>query len=289
MITTFAATVSDLELLEDSDEGADADDEETDEDCEIEDILVGEMPEDEIGEGVSKVAKENLAVTKSFKGLKMNEGQQELFQELLDTRKDDEDFETFLNSPLVESIKQDLAELNEQVDKAIEEKKKEKKEKERKDLPAGSAGLVEEKKEEKEGAASTELPAGSAGLIQRRLTPMTSMLMHRTIESLNIGSLALEKKKVAQYIEEAEDEEEANRLEQRLREINSELEKQKDHMQKQDKESRKQVVKLTEETRKSQLWHDIRYFKAIEAGVPHGRAWAKEKKKGHSSPKERNA
>ena len=267
-----------FELLEDSDEGADADDEETDEDCEIEDILVGEMPEDEIGEGVSKVAKENLAVTKSFKGLKMNEGQQELFQELLDTRKEDEDFETFLNSPLVESIKKDLAELNEQVDKAIEEKK-EKKEKEGKDLPAGSAGLVEEKKEEKEGAASTELPADSAGLIQRRLTPMTSMLMHRTIESLNIGRLALEKKKVAQYIEEAEDEEEANRLEQRLREINSELEKQKDHMQKQDKESRKQVVKLTEETRKSQLWHDIRYFKAIEAGVPHGRAWAKEKKR----------
>ena len=268
-----------FELLEDSDEGADADDEETDEDCEIEDILVGEMPEDEIGEGVSKVAKENLAVTKSFKGLKMSEGQQELFQELLDTRKEDEDFETFLNSPLVESIKKDLAELNEQVDKAIEEKEKEKKEKEEKDLPAGSAGLVEEKKEEKEGAASTELPAGSAGLIQRRLTPMTSMLMHRTIESLNIGRLALEKKKVAQYIEEAEDEEEANRLEQRLREINSELEKQKDHMQKQDKESRKQVVKLTEETRKSQLWHDIRYFKAIEAGVPHGRAWAKEKKR----------
>ena len=156
-----------FELLEDSDEGAEADDEETDEDCEIEDILVGEMPEEEIGEGVSKAAKENLAVTKSFKGLKMNEGQQELFQELLDTRKEDEDFETFLNSPLVESIKKDLAELNEQVDKAIEEKEKEKKEKERKDLPAGSAGLVEEKKEEKEGAASTELPADSAGLVQR--------------------------------------------------------------------------------------------------------------------------
>ena len=28
-----------------------------------------------------------------------------------------------------------------------------------------------------------------------------------------------------------------------------------------------------------QLWHDIRYFKAIEAGVPHGKAWAKEKKR----------
>ena len=37
-----------FELLEDSDEGAHADDEETDEDCEIENILVGEMPEDEI-------------------------------------------------------------------------------------------------------------------------------------------------------------------------------------------------------------------------------------------------
>ena len=179
----------------------------------------------------------------------------------------------------MESIKKDLAELNEQVDKAIEQKEKEKKEKERKALPADSAGLVEEEEEEAEGAASTELPAGSAGLVERQLTPMTWMLMHRTIESLNVERLALEKKKVAQYIEEAEDEEEANRLEQRLREINSELEKQKDHMQKQDKESRKQVIKLTEEIPKSQLWHDIRYYKAIQAGVPHGKAWAMEKKR----------
>ena len=87
----------------------------------------------------------------------------------------------------MESIKKDLSELNDQVDRAIEEKE-----------------------EEKEGAAPTELPAGSAGLVQRRLTPMTSMPMHRTIESLNIGRLAFEKKKVAQYIEEAEDEEEVN-------------------------------------------------------------------------------
>jgi len=57
------------------------------------------------------------------------------------------------------------------------------------------------------------------------------------------------------------------------------LEKQKDHTQKQDKESRKQVIKLTEGTRKSQLWHDIKYYKALEAGVSHSRAWHKEKKR----------
>ena len=73
-------------------EGAEADDEETDEDCEIEDIPVREMPEEEIGEGVSKAAKENLALTRTFKGLKMNEGQQELFNELVDTREEGEDF-----------------------------------------------------------------------------------------------------------------------------------------------------------------------------------------------------
>ena len=54
--------------------------------------------------------------------------------------------------------------------------------------------MVEAKEEKEEGAAPTELPADSAGLIQRRLTPVTSTLMHRTIESLNIGRLAFENK-----------------------------------------------------------------------------------------------
>ena len=50
-------------------------------------------------------------------------------------------------------------------------------------------------------------------------------------------------------------------------------------MQKQDKESRQQIVRLTEEALRSQQWHDLRYFKALEAGVSHGAAWAKEKKR----------
>ena len=186
----------------------------------------------------------------------------------------------FLNSPMVESIRKELKELDEEVDKAIEQKKKEKEERKEKDLPAESAGIVEVKEEGKEsGAGSKEQPADSAGLILRRLTPLTSMLMHRTIESLNIGRLAIEKKKVTQYIEEAEDEKEAERHESRLKEINAEMEKLKDHISKQDRESKQQVIKLTEETKNSQDWHDLRYYKAIEAGVRHGSAWAKEKKR----------
>ncbi len=50
-------------------------------------------------------------------------------------------------------------------------------------------------------------------------------------------------------------------------------------MSKQDRASKQQVVKLTEETKNSQDWHDLRYYKAIEAGVTHGAAWAKEKKR----------
>lgn len=117
------------------------------------------MPEEEIGEGVSlsKAAKENRALTEKLRGLKMSGGQQELFMELVDTRKEEEDFETFLDSPLVESIEKDLTDSNEQIDTPIEQKKKEKEEKEEKDLPAESAGVVETEEEEKEGAASTEL------------------------------------------------------------------------------------------------------------------------------------
>ena len=200
---------------------------------------------------------------------------------LIDGRGPDEELDDVLNSTMMESIRKELKELDEEVDKAIEQKKKEKEEREKKDLPAESAGMVEAKEEVKEesGAESKERPADSAGLIRGRLTPLTSVLMHRTIESLNIGRLALEKKKVAQYIEEAEDEEEAERHENRLKEIKEEMDKLKDHMGKQDRESKQQVVKLTEETKNSQDWHDLRYYKAIEAGVTHGAAWAKEKKR----------
>ena len=267
--------------LEEIDAGAEADDEEAEDECELEEILVGEMPAEELGEDVGKVAKENRALLKKFSGLKISEGQRELLGELIDSRGPDEELDDVLNSIMMESIRKELKELDEEVDKAIEQKKKEKEEKEKKDPPAESAGVVEMKEEGKEGsgAGSKEQPADSAGLIRRRLTPLTSVLMHRTVESLNIGRLALEKKKVAQYIDEAEDEEEAQRHERRLKEINAEMEKLKDHMSKQDRESKQQVVKLTEETKNSQDWHDLRYYKAIEAGVTHGAAWAKEKKR----------
>ena len=267
--------------LEEIDAGAEADDEDAEDDCELEEILIGEMPAEELGKDVGRVAKENRALLKKFSGLKISKGQRELLGELIDGREPDEELDDVLNSTMMESIRKELKELDEEVDKAIEQKKKEKEEKEKKGPPAESAGVVEMKEEGKEesGVESKEQPADSAGLIRRRLTPLTSVLMHRTIESLNIGRLALEKKKVAQYIDEAEDEEEAQRHENRLKEINAEMDKLKDHMSKQDRESKQQVIKLTEETKNSQDWHDLRYYKAIEAGVNHGAAWAKEKKR----------
>ena len=63
-------------------------------------------------------------------------------------------------------------------------KRRRKKRKKRREKTCQLFGWFGRRKEGgKEGAASTELPADSAGLVQRRLTPMTSMLMHRTIES----------------------------------------------------------------------------------------------------------
>ena len=44
-------------LLDEIDAGAEADDEDAEDDCELEEILVGEMPAEEIGEGESKAAK----------------------------------------------------------------------------------------------------------------------------------------------------------------------------------------------------------------------------------------
>jgi hypothetical protein len=40
----------------------------------------------------------------------------------------------------------------------------------------------------------------------RTVTPVTSELMHRSIEFMEIGKLTVEKNKLAQYLEEAEDE-----------------------------------------------------------------------------------
>ena len=87
---------------------------------------------------------------KKFSGLKISKGQRELLGELIDSRGPDEELDDVLNSTMMESIRKELKELDEEVDKAIEQKKKEKEEKEKKGPPAESAGVVELKEEGKE-------------------------------------------------------------------------------------------------------------------------------------------
>ena len=97
---------------------------------------------------------------------------------------------------------------------------------------------------------------------------------------MEIGNLALEKRRLVQYIEEEEDEEEVRRYEKMLKEVEERLKYLKDYVyvSNQDKETRKKsMTTLTEENKNSQEWHDSRYYKAIEAGVKHHRAWVQEK------------
>ena len=115
-------------------------------------------------------------------------------------------------------------------------------------------------------------------LIQAVVTPMTGVLMHRTIEGLQVGRLHHEKRKLVEMIENAEDEEEVQRHEKRIKEIEEELKQLRNYISKQDKSTRENPVKmLTKENLTDQQWHDARYFRAIAAGVPHNEAWRKEK------------
>ena len=63
------------------------------------------MPAEELGEDVSRVAKENRTLLKKFSGLKMNKGQRELLGELIDSRGPEEEIDDVLNSAMMESIR----------------------------------------------------------------------------------------------------------------------------------------------------------------------------------------
>ena len=135
--------------LEEIDAGAEADDEDAEDDCELEEILIGEMPAEELGKDVGRVAKENRALLKKFSGLKISNGQRELLGELIDSRGPDEDLDDVLSSAMMESIRKELKELDEEVDKAIEQKKKKRKRKRRKACQLDRLVWSKRKKKEK--------------------------------------------------------------------------------------------------------------------------------------------
>ena len=112
----------------------------------------------------------------------------------------------------------------------------------------------------------------------RTVTPVTSVLMHRSIETLEIGKLTMQKNKLTQYLDKAEDEESAKGIEAQIKEVDIKLKTMKEHTRERDQQTRKApLALLTKETMLSQDWNDARYHRALAAGVSHSEAWRKEK------------
>ena len=61
-------------------------------------------------------------------------------------------------------------------------------------------------KEKDAATGSTEAPEAVLPVSGRAVTPVTSVLMHRSIELMEIGRMSVERNKLIQYLEEAEDE-----------------------------------------------------------------------------------
>ena len=88
----------------------------------------------------------------------------------------------------------------------------------------------------------------------------------------------MEKNKLTQYLEEAEDEEGAKGIEAQIKDVDIKLKMMKDHTREQDQQTRKApLTLLTKETMLNQDWHDARYHRAIAASVSHSEAWREEK------------
>ena len=134
---------------------------------------------------------------------------------------DDEDVEAVMEGYLDEMKEYDMDQERENIRKILNEAKEfltaEKDDNEvqrRLELeklaksPEKDENEMEAKDDEKPGTKETTLPDSG-----RVVTPMTGVLMHRTIEGLQVGRLHYEKRKLAEMIENAEDDEEVQRHE----------------------------------------------------------------------------
>jgi hypothetical protein len=199
---------------------------------------------------------------------------------------DDEDVEAVMEGYLDEMKEYDMDQERENIRKTLNEAK-EFLTAERDDnevqmrLELEKLAKSPEKDENETEAKDDEKPVTKEATLPdsgRVVTPMTGVLMHRTIEGLQVGRLHYEKRKLVEMIENAEDDEEVQRHEKRITEIEEELKQLRNYISKQDKSTRENPVKmLTKENLTDQQWHDARYFRAIAAGVPHNEAWRKEK------------
>ncbi len=137
----------------------------------------------------------------------------------------------------------------------------------------------EEKEKELRGEETMDVSKGAVlPGSDRTVTPMTSLFMHKSTEHMEIGRLSMRKNELAKYIENAEDEEEAERYEVILKEVMQKLEGMKSYVAKQNAETKqKPIMVVNKQAFLSQEWHDQRYWKARNAGVSHSSAWRQEK------------
>ena len=130
------------------------------------------------------------------------------------------------------------------------------------------------------GACGCEQASSSSAL---PLGTSSGLIVHRTLEMMEIANLDVEIRDKAAEIEDAEDEETVARLTAEVEQLKDRKEKLKERAREEDGKAKaiKKAgqFKLTSENVLSQEWHDRRYYAARKAGVSHSAAWAQEKKR----------
>eukprot|EP00438_Fugacium_kawagutii_P020301 Skav211651 [mRNA] locus=scaffold1290:310270:312795:- [translate_table: standard] len=123
---------------------------------------------------------------------------------------------------------------------------------------------------------------GQAVIPSRPEGASSGLLMHRTIEQVELVNLDIEKREIAQEMEEAEDEYVIEQFELRLKAIEERKKQLKDAIKESDVRDRAKMrrgARMTKDNLLDQSWHDSRYYQARRAGVNHATAWGQEKKR----------
>ena len=111
---------------------------------------------------------------------------------------------------------------------------------------------------------------------QRNVGTSSSVLMHRVVESLELGRLCKRRDELQLQAEAAEDPDTHDRAEEELQRVLDRIKVLKGYIKSNDQNK---PARLSEANRTDKSFHDIRYYKAIESGVHPRVAWKQEKKR----------
>ena len=110
----------------------------------------------------------------------------------------------------------------------------------------------------------------------RNVGTSSSVLMHRVVESLELGRLCRRRDELQLQAETAEDPDTHDRAEEELQRVLDRIKVLKGYIKSSDQNK---PARLSEANRTDKSFHDIRYYKAIESGVHPRVAWKQEKKR----------